>query len=148
MSADELNTFLSRERTCRVASSTVSGPHVVPLWFVWNDGALWLHSMVKSQRWADLARDPRVAVVIDRGESYEELRGVELRGTVGVIGEVPRVGESVSALVAVEAQWAEKYGSGAEMEYDGRHAWLRLEPAKIVSWDFRKLQRAGGQASN
>jgi hypothetical protein len=23
--------------------------------------------------------------------------------------------------------------------YDGRHAWLRLRPAKIVTWDFRKL---------
>jgi hypothetical protein len=25
------------------------------------------------------------------------------------------------------------------VERDGRHAWLRLVPEKIVSWDFRKL---------
>jgi hypothetical protein len=24
-------------------------------------------------------------------------------------------------------------------EPDGRHAWLRLTPEKLVSWDFRKL---------
>jgi hypothetical protein len=25
------------------------------------------------------------------------------------------------------------------MIYDGKHAWLRVRPAKIASWDFRKL---------
>jgi len=25
------------------------------------------------------------------------------------------------------------------MRHDGRHAWLRLVPGKISSWDFRKL---------
>jgi hypothetical protein len=25
------------------------------------------------------------------------------------------------------------------MFHDGRHAWLKLTPAKIASWDFRKL---------
>jgi hypothetical protein len=25
------------------------------------------------------------------------------------------------------------------MVHDGRHAWLRITPDKIVSWDFRKL---------
>jgi hypothetical protein len=30
------------------------------------------------------------------------------------------------------------FGSGA-MIHDGRHAWLRVTPRKITSWDFRKL---------
>jgi len=25
------------------------------------------------------------------------------------------------------------------VHHDGRHAWLRITPDKIVSWDFRKL---------
>jgi hypothetical protein len=25
------------------------------------------------------------------------------------------------------------------MIHDGRHAWLRITPLKLVSWDFRKL---------
>jgi len=29
---------------------------------------------------------------------------------------------------------------GASMIHDGRHAWLRITPAKITSWDFRKLE--------
>ena len=34
---------------------------------------------------------------------------------------------------------AGKYFGAAEMTHDGRHAWLRITPAKITSWDFRKL---------
>ena len=139
MSPEELDAFLAAERTCRLASVTPAGPHVAPLWFVWEAGALWLHSVVASQRWADVTRDPRVAAVIDAGQEYGELRGVELRGAVTVVGEVPRTGEENAELAPVERRWAEKYGRGGTMSYDGRHAWLRLTPSKIVSWDFRKL---------
>jgi hypothetical protein len=94
--------------------------------------------VVRSQRWTDLQRDPRVAVVVDAGTSYDELRGVELRGRVEVVGEVPRTGEPVPELVGPEQLMADRY-LGGTFVHDGRHAWLRLAPDKITSWDFRKL---------
>lgn len=140
MSAAEVDAFLAGARTCRVASVGAGGPHVTPLWFVWERRALWLYSITRSQRWADLAKDPRVAVVVDAGEAYGELRGVEVRGAVEVVGEVPRTGaEEVPELTAVESAFARKYVGAETLHYDGRHAWLRLAPAKLVSWDFRKL---------
>jgi hypothetical protein len=142
MSEAELDDYLAAARTCRVASIGPSGPHVTPLWFVWHDGALWLHSITRSQRWADLMRDPRVAAVVDDGHEYTELRGVEIRGEVTPVGEIPRTGaEVVPELTVVESAFAAKYGggSGADFGYDGRHGWLRLDPAKVVSWDFRKI---------
>ena len=42
-------------------------------------------------------------------------------------------------LALPERLWARKYHGSDTMTYDGRHAWLRLTPEKIVSWDFRKL---------
>src|SRR5260370_19697958 len=98
MSAAELDAFLTSERTCRVATVSPSGPHNTPLWFAWDGTALWLTSIVRSQRWTDLARDPRVAVLVDAGEAYDELRGVELHGEVRVIGEGPRTGEDCPSL--------------------------------------------------
>jgi hypothetical protein len=139
MSDAERDEFLRVERTCRVATVGTEGPHVAPLWFVWVDGALWLTSLNRSQRWTDLERDPRIAVVVDAGVEYMELRGVELRGRVEVVGEVPRTGEPEPRLEPVERAFGEKYLGGAEFGYDGRHAWLALHPEKIVSWDFRKL---------
>jgi hypothetical protein len=139
MTDAERDEFLGAERTCRVATVGTEGPHVAPLWFVWHDGALWLTSLNRSQRWTDLERDPRIAVVVDAGHDYVELRGVELRGRVEIVGEVPRTGDPEPLLEPVERAFGEKYLGGAEFGYDGRHAWLALHPEKIVSWDFRKL---------
>ncbi len=142
MDDGEIDAFLAEQRTCRVATLGPDGsPHVTPLWFTWDGTSLWLTSIVKSQRWSDLQRDARVAVVVDAGDSYGELRGVELRGRMEVVGEVPRVGEDVAELDAVEQLHADRY-SGGTVVHDGRHAWLRLTPDTIVSWDFRKRATA------
>jgi general stress protein 26 len=139
MTKDELDAFLGEEWMCRVGSVDGDGaPHVSPLWFVWDGAALWLHSIVKSQRWVNLMRDPRVSVAVDGGTGYFELRGVELLGRVEVVGDVPRAEQPNPATAEPEQLWADKY-AGGRFHPDGKHAWLRLDPDKIVSWDFRKL---------
>ncbi|CAL9379381.1 pyridoxamine 5'-phosphate oxidase family protein [Streptomyces sp. enrichment culture] len=139
MTAEEVDAFLAAERTCRVATVSADGtPHVSPLWFAWDGTALWLYSLTRSKRWADLRRDGRVAVVVDAGHAYGELRGVELTGTVEVVGEVPRTGEPHPGLAPMERQFARKYFDLDELPHDGRHAWLRLAPESVRSWDFRK----------
>jgi hypothetical protein len=139
MSPEERDQFLAGERTCRVATAGgAGGPHVTPLWFAWDGTSLWLTSLVNSQRWTDLLRDPRVSAVVDAGDGYMELRGVELRGRAVPVGEAPRAGEPVAELEVPERIFADKY-AGGRVHHDGRHAWLRITPDKIVSWDFRKL---------
>jgi PPOX class probable F420-dependent enzyme len=140
MTPGELDEFLATQRTCRVATVSADGaPHVSALWFAWDGTSLWLYSVVRSRRWTDLRRDPRVAVAVDTGEEYDELRGAELSGRVEFGGEIPRTGELYAELDAPETLFARKYFGLEEMPHDGRHAWLRLTPEKIVSWDFRKL---------
>jgi len=138
MTADEVDAFLAGERTCRVATVGTNGPHATPLWFVWQGGSLWLTSLSRSQRWTDLQNDPRVAVVVDAGEDYADLRGVELRGKVEVVGEVPRTGEPVPELDGPEQAFADRY-TGGTIVRDVLFSWVRLTPEKITSWDFRKL---------
>ena len=139
MDVEERDTFLASERTCRVATVGGDGaPHVTPLWFVWDGSALWLTSIVRSQRWTDLQREPRISVVVDAGTDFMELRGVEIRGVAEPVGEVPRTGEPVGKLDVPERLYADKY-AGGQVHHDGRHAWVRIRPDKIVSWDFRKM---------
>ncbi|MEV0184289.1 pyridoxamine 5'-phosphate oxidase family protein [Streptomyces sp. NPDC050625] len=139
MTPEEVDAFLAAERVCRVATISAGGhPHVVPLWFVWDGSALWLNSVFRSQRWADLQRDPRVSVVVDAGEEFHELRGVELSGEVEVASEVPRTSEPRPELAGVERRYAEKYSGTPDFVADGRHTWLRMSPTRLVSWDFRK----------
>jgi hypothetical protein len=142
MTAAEVDEFLTAERTCRVATTGRDGrPHVAPLWFTWDGTSLWLNSVVRSQRWTDLERDPRVAVVIDAGTEFSELRGVELSGAAIPVGDLPRTAAPDPALAACELLFARKYTGRDEFVPDGRHAWLQLTPDKLVSWDFRKFVR-------
>ncbi|WNF25876.1 pyridoxamine 5'-phosphate oxidase family protein [Streptomyces sp. C11-1] len=140
MTDGERDAYLAEQRTCRVATLGSDGaPHVGALWFVWDGGSLWLYSITRSLRWSQLREDPRIAVVVDDGEGYEELRGVELAGRAEFVGEAPRTGEPCPELDVAERLFPAKYFGMTEMPHDGRHAWLRLTPEKVTSWDFRKL---------
>ncbi|MFD0040401.1 pyridoxamine 5'-phosphate oxidase family protein [Streptomyces anulatus] len=140
MTPGERDAYLGEQRTCRVATLGADGaPHIGALWFVWDGGSLWLYSITRSLRWSQLRRDARIAVVVDDGEGYGELRGVELTGRAEFVGEAPRTGEPCPELVKVERLFPVKYFGMTEMPHDGRHAWLRLTPETITSWDFRKL---------
>ncbi len=141
MSPEERDGFLREQRTCRLATVNASGPHLSPVWFVWDGDALWVSSIVKSQRWVDIQRDPRVSVMVDAGHDFGELRGIEIIGRAEVVGEVPRTGEDNDALVTPERLAGDKYAGGRYV-HDGRHAWLRIVPQKFVSWDFRKMGAA------
>jgi hypothetical protein len=139
MSERERDEYLATRRICRLATVSSEGaPHVSPLWFVWDGDDAWMYSIVKSKRWRNVVANPQVSLVVDDGDGYEELRGVEITGRVAPVGEIPRVGATEEALDIPERLFGEKY-SGHEMAHDGRHAWLRLVPEKIVSWDFTKL---------
>jgi len=145
MNSEELTSFLGEQHTCRFATTGPDGPHVAPVWFVWDGQAIWVYSLIRSQRWANVSRDPRVAVVVDDGHHYQELHGVEIEGQATVIGPVPRTGdEDAPELAEPERLMAAKY-FGPKMTYDDRHAWLRITPLKMVSWDFRKLATLPGR---
>lgn len=143
MDAQEVRAFCDSQRTCRVATvGADSTPHVAPLWFVWDGQALWLHSLTRAQRFVDLQRNPRVSAVVDDGETYGQLRGVEFTGRASLVGAVPAPtasqGQQVPELAEVERLWSAKYLRSTPFGSDGRHVWIKVVPRKVVSWDFRK----------
>lgn len=131
----ELDLFLGDQRIVRIATSGSDGlPHVVPLWYVWFDGVLFMNSTLGNVTLRNLHTNPRVAGIVDDGEAYEELRGALLHGMVEPAEGDPRI-ERVSEL------WSRKYMGGGPLPY-GRwknRVWLRLVPDRIKSWDFRKI---------
>ena len=97
-----------------------------------------------SQRFTDLQQDPRIAIVIDDGHGYEELRGVEIAGRARVVGEVPRTGElAVPELEPVERAFAVKYQGRETLTYDGRHAWLTVDVTRSSAGTSGRARRCG-----
>jgi nitroimidazol reductase NimA-like FMN-containing flavoprotein (pyridoxamine 5'-phosphate oxidase superfamily) len=131
---EELAELLREARTMRAGTVSLDGwPHVVPLWFVWHAGAIWIHNLRKSRRSRDLAGGSRVALCIDNGQEYFELRGAILYGTpVEVDPDDPD-------LPLVRKRFGDKYFGGTEVPDTRSHQWMKMDPQRIVSWDFRKI---------
>src|SRR5438094_669920 len=122
----------------RVGTVSPDGwPHVVPLWFVWHRGAIWVNNLRRSRRTRDLEAGSPVALCIDVGEEYGELRGAVL------YGRPEKVPADDPDLDVVRQAFGDKYFGGVDAADRKSHDWLRMEPERIVSWDFRKIPAAG-----
>jgi len=111
---------------------------VLPLWFVWRQGTLFVNTTRGNRTVRNLEADPRAAVTIDDGEQYDELRGAVLRG------EMRELDASNEDLGEVTAAFGEKYFGGNEPHFASwrNRFFLRMEPERISSWDFRKIPEA------
>ena len=142
MTADEVEAFLDGRRTMNVATIGVGGyPHVVAMWYGFLDGKPAFWTFAKSQKILNLRRDPKIAALVEAGDTYDQLQGVELVGTGRIIDDVPtllEIGKSVGsrytgpsaltpeALPFLEAQATKRLGVVIDVE-------------RVVSWDHRKL---------
>ena len=135
---EELAEFLRGAWTVRVATVGPDGwPHVVPLWFVWHEGTLFVNTTRGNRTVRNAETAPRAAATIDDGERYDELRGVVLGGELADATGDPRLPDVVATFSA-------KYFAGNEphfMRWRNR-LFLRMEPEAISSWDFRKIPEA------
>ena len=130
---EELDELLANERTLRAATVSPEGlPHVVPLWFVWYDGAIWINSLRRSRRAHDIVAGSAVALCVDTGIEYQELRGAVLYGRAQPVQEA-------SDLSQVKTVFAHKYWAMDAIPDLKSHEWLLVRPDKVVSWDFRKI---------
>ena len=105
------------------------------MWFVWDGTSLWLYSIIRSQRWTNIDATHASACSWKQATTISSCAVQSCLGSVEKVGDMPRTGEAYPQLEEPEQLWDAKYG----FALDGRHAWLRLTPRKIVSWDFRKI---------
>jgi len=141
MTEPEVASFLAGARTLNVATLNPDGTiHLVAMWFVMHGTSPVFWTYGKSQKARNLSRDPRLSALAEDGDSYDTLRGVQFTGAAEVITDparVLRVGEELAA----------KYeGSGPGSDTSraaAKRVAVILHPARIVSWDHRKLTAIG-----
>lgn len=145
MTDDEVRSYLDSQTILNVATIGPSGhPHLVAMWYAQLDGELAFWTFAKSQKILNLRRDAKMTGLVESGESYDQLRGVELVGTGRIIEDEARVLEigkavavryngpgaiSDAALPFLEAQARKRLGVVFDIE-------------RTVSWDHTKLAGA------
>ena len=128
----------------RTAILVTIGPDGVPdptaMWFVVDRGQVVMRTYAKSQKVRNVERDPRVAVLVEDGETYDTLRGLQLTGRIALSRDVEEVLDVVEGL-ARKYQGVDGLDRDALRDYAGKQAVLRLEVDRRVSWDHSKLSR-------
>lgn len=142
MADEERATFLERSRTLTLATLGPDGqPHLVAMWYGLLGGKVYVDTKAKSQKVANLRRDPRLTVSIEAGDSYDTLRGVSIEGTAIVIDD-PSSDEYWAAGISVFERYQSPYSEELRPFLEGmmhKRVVVRVDPVRIRSWDHRKL---------
>jgi PPOX class probable F420-dependent enzyme len=138
LTADEQAQFLRDVRKLSLATLDKDGfPHLVAMNFGVRDGAILMTSYGKAQKVVNIRRNPKVAVMIESGRSYAELRGVMMRGECEIIEDPAAVRDAMLAIRSGGSSDASVPEIPAAVV--SKRVVLKLVPAKVTSWDHRKL---------
>ncbi|MGI8662303.1 MAG: pyridoxamine 5'-phosphate oxidase family protein [Acidimicrobiales bacterium] len=141
LSEAELDAFLAGRRVMNVATYNHDGTiHLVAMWYGFYEGKLAFETFTKSQKIRNLERDPRITILVEAGDQYEELQGVEIVGTAMVTDEaavVTPVARSVASRYFPFSNDDELDVVAATLA--NKRSAVVITPERTVSWDHTKL---------
>ena len=144
MTAADTAALLAGSHKLQLATINRDGtPHLVTMFYVMLGGRIAFWTYRSSQKARNLSRDSRVTCLVETGEDYFELRGVQVVGTARCVEDPAGVLEIGRGVAAVTTGMT----ADALAEYTARTARKRVgfvvEPLRMISWDHRRLARPG-----
>jgi nitroimidazol reductase NimA-like FMN-containing flavoprotein (pyridoxamine 5'-phosphate oxidase superfamily) len=129
----QIDAFLPTQRILRLAMDANGERYLVPLGYVWLDGALWCVTL-RGRKTRLLEMNPRVAFQIDDSATRDDFDWTSVSGE----GEVEFVTDAASISRASQA-WFERFSDmpgWAAKQYEARQrggelVWLRIRPARL-----------------
>ncbi len=145
----EVAAFLAAGRTLVLVTTGPEGvPDPVPMWYVTAAGGeVRMRTYARSQKVVNLRREPRVACLVEDGERYAQLRGVQLTGRVELVEDPDWIADVWTGLMVKYEGLPDAQVPAARAAFRaraGKQVGLRLAVDRVVSWDHRKLD--GGAA--
>jgi PPOX class probable F420-dependent enzyme len=143
LSDSEQEELIERERIVVVSSLGPRGwPHSMPLWYVPRDGDIWIWTYAKSQKVRNLEREPKATLLIEAGEEYGELRGIQIEAEAEIVRDLDLIVDYASEMTVRYSEGIESVegdaAAGLRAQAQKRVA-IHFHPVRVASWDHRKL---------
>ena len=141
MSQEEIDEFLQGWHTMNCATMNHDGTiHLIAMWYGFLEGCPALETKAKSQKVKNIRRNPQITCLVEEGDSYDQLRGVELVGHAEIIEDPERIFElGISVVERTTGQpYTEAMRPAVEAMINKRVV-VKIHPEKYVTWDHRKL---------
>lgn len=130
--------FLGEQRVCRLATVDRRGqPHVVPVWHILLDGDLYIETSPSSKKGLNLKTNPKIALVVDAGDSFDAYKGVMIQGRVEFV-------KDKKMLVRFREAMAQRYFGTSEhpgykyLVSGSDPLLMKVIPKKIITWDYNQ----------
>jgi PPOX class probable F420-dependent enzyme len=140
MTEQEVAAFLRGRHSATMCTMNQDGTiHAVAMWYGFLEGAVAIETKSRSQKALNLRRDGRMTLLVEDGEQYCELRGVQLVGRAEIVEEPERIWElGVSVFARYQAPYTEEMRPAVQAMLHNRIV-VKLLVDREVSWDHRKL---------
>lgn len=142
MTPEEVKALLEEGRTAQVATIGPNGrPHLVPVFYMLRDGLIATWTYAKSQKVANLERLPQATVLIETGQSYDELRAVSMECDVEILRDteqIAAIGQELTHRTVANEQIATAASQFVRVQA-AKRVGLVFTPTNVVSWDHAKL---------
>lgn len=128
--------LLARPVLARIATADprTCQPHVVPVWFEWADGLLWISSFSSTRKNREILLNPRVAVAIDVAHGPDRMESVIIEGWAEIIADpqvvIPR---STSIYTRYLGEDGVKLPDPASWIVDPENRIICIHPEKIYA---------------
>lgn len=140
MSKNEIERFLQIGRVLRMATLNKDGsPHIAPIWYLYEKSNIYIETSPDSIKVQNVRRDPRVAVCIDIGQNYYDIKNVVLKCRAEIVSD-KQLRRSVKEKIMVKYLGSIDHRVAKEiLSYEGCVVELKLD-GKIISQDYTKLE--------
>lgn len=142
MSESEIAAYLEEQTILNIASIGPSGhPHLVAMWYVVMDGVITFWTFAKSQKVLNLRRNPKITGLVESGEAYDQLKGLEVIGSARFIEDyesILEIGKAVGLKYTGPAAVSDAALPFLESQANKRIG-IAIDPERFVSWDHTKM---------
>jgi PPOX class probable F420-dependent enzyme len=129
MVPQELQGLLKQRNNAIIAVNRRSGgPHVTPVWYLWDGDAFYFSITTDRAKYANIKRDPSISLIVDDGSNY-----------VAAYGEAEFVDLNHPSVPALVDQIVNKYVAGERREQflevakAPERILVKLRPEKVVT---------------
>ena len=143
MSPAEIRQYLASQSRIILVSNGVDGfPHPVPMNYGIDDAQrILITTFRKSQKVKNLRRDPRCSLLVESGETYEQLKSVIIYAETEIIDDPDAVLELAREIRAQDRMTTNLNDTMEDQirASMAKRVVLRFTPIRYVSWDHAKL---------
>lgn len=134
MRQDDIEKFLRTARVGRVSTSLKGQPYVVPVFYVYHNGRVFIHTSVSGKKIETITKNPAVCFEIDESSKDERrLKSVIFFGKASIIQNREEKLEALRALVEKYREYHKSREELMHVLYDEEYYADRVERAAIIA---------------